>query len=253
MKWRGKDAILWGSVIVCEGLSAFIALRVNDWKIITWGPSLACNLFTTGLAIWVINVVVADFEERERKREEDHETNLETARRNRAEMRRDRRKIKRREMMRLQANWPVMSTLQLGSEVMKAADTGDLQGILAHIKGRQAKYFDHADALGQMITVYNRFLTLKELNRLEGLRRAVKGLAMEVDQADGEDGHKAAIISFLEYLNGFSLALGQALVDRQMMDEHDVFNNQIGALKRKWDIPAVRQRLRQLAEAEDKR
>lgn len=46
------------SVLVLGAAATGCALWLGQWKRELWLPSLACNLFTTAVAIWIINVAV---------------------------------------------------------------------------------------------------------------------------------------------------------------------------------------------------
>ena len=63
----------WVQVFVIAPTAAAIVLMfwLNDYRPSTWFPSLACYLFTTGLAILGINIVVARAEQRRKKASED--------------------------------------------------------------------------------------------------------------------------------------------------------------------------------------
>ncbi len=236
-----KNTILWLLVIVCFLLAGVCALWLRTWSATLWAPSLACNFLTTGIAILVINLVVAGAAARDRARRK-------AWAQNRKQLKENRRRARRTEAARLLSGTHIVSTLELGLEVMDVAQQRDLQGVLGHIKDRQKTFVEHAWALEHLTLVFNRFFTLHELDQIEALRRAVRWLATEVDHCESDDVHKVHLMEALEAFNAYAMAIGMGTNNAGLLQLQGDYNHKLGALRRKWAVPEIRKRLREEAE-----
>jgi hypothetical protein len=152
----------WG-MIIAAGVLLLVAWT---WSRAAWLPSLTCNLATTGVAILVINRVVASAAEREQATREEW-------RQHRKQLRHMNRVARRRQMMRPEAGYPVAASLSLGGDLIDVALASDLSGAMSHLADKKEIYLEHARGVGHFQMVYGRFLTFREVGAVESVRRII--------------------------------------------------------------------------------
>ena len=62
------NLLKYGGSLGLMGFSVVVALAYGDFRPSLWAPNLACSLFSTGVAVLVINVFLAGLQERESRR-----------------------------------------------------------------------------------------------------------------------------------------------------------------------------------------
>ena len=74
-------------------------------------------------------------------------------------------------------------------------------------------------------------------------RRAVRWISSEVDHGDSDDMHKVQLMGALEAFNAYAIAIGIGTNNADLLKLQGDYNHKLGELRRKWKVPAIRDRL----------
>lgn len=131
-----------------------IAIGFRDYRPEIWLPSLACNLFTTALAIFMINALLADQEKKRRRA----------------------RRRGRRLLALHRTFYPSLGCLRAGDAIALRALHGSWDDLMAFLAENESEYREDLDLVRRKLAVYGRFLSFRQLQALEGMISAVDGL-----------------------------------------------------------------------------
>jgi hypothetical protein len=219
------------ALILVAALAASVFITNDAWR-----PSVVCNLITTALAIYVINVLVAARERRLKVR----------AQRMRHARRRARaaaRKAALREFLGYESYWPILVCLSAGDDVLLAGKFGDLLTVRKVLKHKADEYHRQAGWLRHLTLLYSRYFTAKELSWLHRLERDLSALALNDNLDARVELEKLNIVSSLEGMEEASRALFKSF-GLPLVEEHvEEFSGRVKELAEKWDVPGIRKRM----------
>jgi hypothetical protein len=248
MKRSALPWIIGLGIILASGITAWIT-GIWKWQKGSWEPSLVFNLLTTGLAILLVNVMIAGTERRLEKHRKDEaakkEKDAAAVRKARTALRRARRKKGRSEFLGFQSYWPILVCLSAGDDVLLAGEFGDLNAVKAVLKNKAPEYRRQAAWLRHLTLLYSRYFNAKELSWLHQLERSLDSLALGIEIGVSPEMEVIGIMTSLEGMESSSRALFQSFGLPLVLDDVDKFSKRVGELSRKWGVPEIRKKMKE--------
>jgi hypothetical protein len=150
-------------VVGLVGLSAVLSLVLWRWQPALWIPSLACNLLTTGIAIWLVNWLVGDLERRESERTRRLREAVEQS-------------VKRQAERQAASGGPIwiMGALQIMEGLAVSSEKGEVAR-----RGWRVQHGDVGENLRDTLMIYGQWLDYELLFELDELQNSLRRLARD--------------------------------------------------------------------------
>ncbi len=202
-----------------------------------WSPSLGANLITLVVAVVIIDDYV-------KTQERMREAALKKVHHARRTLRRQRRQQAIKAVLASETVFPAMLCIDAGEEVIMVGGQGTVNDVLDFLRVKGPQYRLQAARMCHLSVIYGRFFKVDEIRWLDMIHRGMEALIAHPDLPVSEDAHKIGIVSALEQIGQANRAVAHSFGAREGLDLVDNFHGQLDRLRRGWDVPAARQKMR---------